>query len=77
MDQINRGNPAAWDGLGAITAPTLLSGGGPQSHIPQDKLAAVAARIPHCDLVTIPAGHHAHHAHPAEFADAVPGWLGA
>jgi 3-oxoadipate enol-lactonase len=42
MDQINMDNPAAWDGLGVITAPTLLSGGGPQSHIPQDKLAAVA-----------------------------------
>jgi pimeloyl-ACP methyl ester carboxylesterase len=49
--------PAAWDGLGAITAPTLLIGGGPESHIPQDKLIAVAARIPRCDPVTIPTGH--------------------
>jgi len=75
--QVNAGDPAAWDCLGAITAPTLLIGGGPQSHIPQDKLMEVAARIPRCDLVTIPAGHHVHEARPSEFADAVLGWLSA
>ena len=75
IGQVNRGDPAAWDGLGGITAPTLLIGGGPQSHIPQDKLAAAAARIPRCDLVTIPAGHLVHEARPAEFASAVLGWL--
>ena len=36
--QVNAGDLAPWDGLGAITAPTLLIGGGPHSHIPQDKL---------------------------------------
>jgi pimeloyl-ACP methyl ester carboxylesterase len=36
----------------------------------------VAARIPRCDLVTIPAGHHVHTARPAEFASAVLTWLG-
>ncbi len=77
VDQVNQGDPAAWDGLAAIPAPTLLIGGGPQSHIPQDKLAAVAARIPRCDLVTIPAGHHVHQARPAEFAETVLGWLHA
>jgi pimeloyl-ACP methyl ester carboxylesterase len=40
----------------------------PQTYISQDKLAAVAARIPRCDLATIPAGHHVHHARPSEFA---------
>jgi 3-oxoadipate enol-lactonase len=77
VGQVNAGDPAAWDGLGAITAPTLLIGGGPESHIPQDKLAAAAARIPRCDLVTIPAGHLVHEDRPAEFAGAVLGWLGA
>jgi len=77
VKQVNDGDPAAWDGLGAITAPTLLIGGGPESHIPQDRLVAVAARIPRCDLVTIPAGHHVHEARPAEFAEAVLGWLRA
>ena len=77
VNQVNNGDPAAWDGLGAITAPTLLIGGGPESHIPQDKLVAVAARIPRCDLVTIPAGHLVHTERPAEFAGAVLDWLGA
>jgi 3-oxoadipate enol-lactonase len=75
VGQVNEGDPAAWDGLGAITAPTLLIGGGPDSHIPQDKLAAVAARIPCCELVTIPAGHEVHAARPAEFVSVVLSWL--
>jgi pimeloyl-ACP methyl ester carboxylesterase len=77
VNQVNNGDPDAWDGLGAITAPTLLIGGGPESHIPQGHLVAVAARIPRCDLVIIPAGHHVHEARPAEFAEAVLGWLHA
>jgi pimeloyl-ACP methyl ester carboxylesterase len=56
ISQVNAGDPAAWDHLGMITAPTLLIGGGPQSHIPQDRLAAVADRIPSCELITIAAG---------------------
>jgi 3-oxoadipate enol-lactonase len=75
VGEVNAGDPAAWEGLATITAPTLLIGGGPASHIPQDMLAAAAARIPRCDLVTIPAGHHVHTARPAEFAGAVLGWL--
>ena len=77
VGQVNRGDPAAWDGLAAITAPTLLIGGGPASHIPQGKLAAAAARIPRCDLVTIPAGHLVHAERPAEFASVVLDWLGS
>jgi pimeloyl-ACP methyl ester carboxylesterase len=53
----------------------VLIGGGEASHIPQDKLTAVAARIPDCQLVTIPAGHHVHTGRPAEFTHAVLGWL--
>jgi 3-oxoadipate enol-lactonase len=77
IGQVNKGNPAVWDRLPDITAPTLLIAGGPQSHIPQDKLAAVAALIPRCDLVTIPAGHNVHTTRPAEFASAVLGWIPA
>ncbi len=66
-----------WDGLAAITAPTLLIGGGQDSNIPQQELAEVAARIPRCDLVTIEAGHHVHRFKPAEFTETVTGWLGA
>jgi 3-oxoadipate enol-lactonase len=76
IGEVNQGDEAAWAGLTRITAPTLLVGGGPDSHIPQDKLSAVAARIPACDLVTIPVGHNVHAARPAEFADMVLSWLG-
>jgi len=75
VGEVNAGDPAAWEGLATITAPTLLVGGGPASHIPQDMLAQAAARIPRCDLVTIPAGHDVHTARPDEFASAVLGWL--
>jgi pimeloyl-ACP methyl ester carboxylesterase len=72
---VNRGDPRAWQGLSSITAPTLVIGGGEDSHIPQDKLAEVAARIPRCDLVTIPAGHHVHATRPGDFAEIVLDWL--
>ena len=62
--------------LRAITAPTLIIGGGLESSIPRDKLADVAARIPRCDLVTIPAGHQVHENRPAEFTDTVRRWRG-
>jgi pimeloyl-ACP methyl ester carboxylesterase len=74
--QVNAGDAEAWDGLSKITAPTLVIGGGPASHIAQDKLAEAAARIPRCTLVTIPAGHNVHAERPDEFASAVLGWLG-
>ncbi len=73
--QVNAGDQAAWDGLTSITAPALLVAGGPASHIDQARLADAAARIPRCDLVTIPAGHLVHAARPSEFARAVLTWL--
>jgi 3-oxoadipate enol-lactonase len=75
IGQVNKGDPAMWEGLRTITAPTLLIAGGPDSHIPAAKLAAAAAHIERCDMVTIPAGHHVHAGRPAEFADVVLGWL--
>jgi 3-oxoadipate enol-lactonase len=77
LREVNAGDPATWASLPAITAPTLLIGGGPDSHVSQDKLAEAAARIPHAELVTIPAGHQVHVTRPAEFADAVLSWLPA
>lgn len=75
VSQVNQGDPETWEQLSTIIAPTLLIGGGPQSHIPQDLLAAVAARIPSCELVTIPAGHYVHNAQPEQFAATVLRWL--
>jgi pimeloyl-ACP methyl ester carboxylesterase len=75
VGQVNAGDQTAWDGLARITAPVLLIGGGQDSHIDQDKIAAAAALIPRCELVTIPAGHLVHAARPDEFAAAVLTWL--
>ena len=74
VGEVSRGNPRLWDRLSSITAPTLIVGGGSQSHIPQEKLQEVADRIPDCSLVTIPAGHLVHTTHAEAFTEEVLGW---
>ena len=74
--QITEASTAWWDRLSEITAPTLLIGGGPTSHIAPEKLEDVARRIPECTLTTIPAGHYVHATAPAEFAATVLEFLG-
>ncbi|MFI9024546.1 alpha/beta fold hydrolase [Streptomyces sp. NPDC053560] len=72
----NAPDPRWWDGLARITAPTLVIGGGADSHIPQEQLARMAELIPHAELVTIDgAGHLVHEERPREFLDAVKGFL--
>lgn len=44
VGQVNSPDPTWWTRLAEITAPTLLVGGGADSHVPQDKLAMMAAR---------------------------------
>jgi len=71
--QLNEPDPAWWTDLVRIQAPTLLIGGGPTSHFPQDVLAEMAGRFPHGGLVTVPAGHPVHANAPEEFwAEAGP-----
>ena len=66
--QLRRPDPAWWSELPHISAPTLIVGGGPTSHVSQEKLADVAALIPDCRLVTIPeAGHVIHLTRPEEY----------
>ncbi|GGO74932.1 hypothetical protein GCM10012289_48770 [Nonomuraea cavernae] len=50
-------DPAWWQGLGRVTAPTLVLSGGPSSHVRSEPLAE---RIPGARLVTIDAGHLIH-----------------
>jgi 3-oxoadipate enol-lactonase len=73
--QVDSPDPAWWDRLTEITARTLIVGGGPASHISQDKLAEAAGRIPDGQFLTIPAGHSVHEARPAEFTAAVLDFL--
>jgi 3-oxoadipate enol-lactonase len=73
--QLNEPDPAWWDRLTDITAPALVIAGGPASHIPQDKLAEAATRLPHGTLQVIPAGHEIHANRPADFTAAVLSFL--
>ncbi|MFI6444473.1 alpha/beta fold hydrolase [Kitasatospora sp. NPDC050543] len=73
--QLDEPDPSWRARLGGITAPTLMVAGGPASHVPQDRIAEMARRIPDCRSVTIPAGHLVHAARPAEFIRAVEHFL--
>ncbi|MGW2593825.1 alpha/beta fold hydrolase [Streptomyces sp. NPDC001515] len=65
--QLNAPDPAGWDLLGRITAPTLVIGGGSASHVAQKDLARMAGRIPGALFVTVDAGHRVHAERPEEF----------
>ncbi|WP_328475102.1 alpha/beta hydrolase [Actinoplanes sp. NBC_00393] len=77
LRDLNAPDPAWWRSLDTITAPTLVLAGGRASFLPQDTIAAVAARIPAGRLVTIEAGHQIHRDAPDEFVAAVNSFLGA
>lgn len=67
--QIDDPDPAWLDRLSRITAPALVIAGGPQSPIPQDRVAELAGRIPGARSETIPAGHLIHAADPEAFTE--------
>ncbi|MFF3290873.1 alpha/beta fold hydrolase [Streptomyces sp. NPDC003023] len=69
--ELNEPDPAWWERLTAIEAPTLVIAGGPTSHVPQDRLGMLAARVPDGSLVTIEAGHLVHENRPEEFVAAL------
>ncbi|MEV4293353.1 alpha/beta fold hydrolase [Microbispora rosea] len=74
--QIDQPDPAWLGRLGRITARTLVIGGGPESHIPQDRVAEMARRIPGAVHITIPAGHLVHETAPDAFVREVTAFLG-
>ncbi|MBV2354167.1 alpha/beta fold hydrolase [Streptomyces sp. J2-1] len=68
---------AAWrEGLARVTATSLVIGGGPGSHVPQEGVAELAELIPDARLVTVPVGHLVHRAAPEEFLRIVTAFLG-
>lgn len=73
--QLRVPDPAWWDRLTSITAPTLLITGGRRSHVPPQQLAEAARKIPDCRLVTIPAGHRVHSRSPDQFRTVVVPFL--
>ena len=73
VSQVNQGDPETWESRHDRRAHA--DRGGPQSHVPQDLLDDVAARIPSCELVTIPAGYYIPNTHPDQFAATVLRWL--
>lgn len=73
--QLRVPDPAWWDRLTSITAPTLLIAGGPRSHVPPQQLAEAARKIPDCRLVTIPVGHRVHSRSPDQFRTVVVPFL--
>ncbi|WP_314173577.1 alpha/beta fold hydrolase [Streptomyces winkii] len=74
--QRNEPDPRWWRRLSDIDAPTLVVGGGPGSHLPQEDMAAVAERVQHGTFVTVEdGGHMVHEQRPKEFAAAVQTFL--
>jgi 3-oxoadipate enol-lactonase len=72
---LNAPDPVWVDGLAAVRAPTLVIGGGPASHLPQDAMARMAARLPAARFVTLPGGHLVHPSVPDAFLREVEGFL--
>lgn len=65
-------DPAWAEGLGRVTVPTMVLYGGPSTHVPSDRTAAL---IPGAKLVTIDVGHLIHTDAPREFLAAVDDFL--
>ena len=75
--QLNDPDPAWTTRLTEVTTPTLIVGGGEESHVDQARLAEIAASLPDGRLVTIPVGHRVHSTAPDEFVAAVQQFLAA
>lgn len=74
--QLRSPDPSWWNDLPTILSPTLVIGGGPTSHVSQEKLAEVAQLIPDGRFVTIDgAGHLVHENCPQEYKDLLRDFL--
>ncbi|MFF5184581.1 alpha/beta fold hydrolase [Streptomyces sp. NPDC000345] len=73
-DQVDAPDPAWRERMDRITAPTLAVRG-TRSHLPPDRVAALAERIPGGRLVSVDAGHLVHASRPEEFLAVVEPFL--
>ncbi|WP_344634564.1 alpha/beta hydrolase [Kitasatospora cystarginea] len=69
--QVDSPDPGWLTRMPEITVPTLVVAGGSGSHVPQDRIAELAWRLPDCRIVTLEAGHMVHNTMPEEFAEVV------
>lgn len=69
--QIAAPDPRWEEELGQIVAPTLMIAGGPESAMPQDRLADMASLIPDCRLITLGGGHQVHTRHADQVAQQI------
>ena len=75
LRQLNQPDPRWWRDASNVTCPTLVLAGGPASHVPQERLAELAAALPDATLATIRSGHRIHEVEPAALIDAVRTFL--
>lgn len=73
--EIDNFDPRWAEVIAAISAPTMVVGGGPSSPVPQDQIADLTRLLPHGRTITIDAGHLVHASKPEEFINAVMGFL--
>lgn len=73
--QFEQADPAWWEGLRAVAAPTLVISGGDRSFLPPRHLRSLAQALPDGEFVTIEAGHSVHREAPAAFVESVVGHL--
>ena len=77
VGQLNAPDADWWEGIPKIGTPTLVVAGGHQSHLPQDRIAEMAARFPKGHLLTIPVGHQVHGVLPLDFGEVARSFLAA
>ncbi|WP_242525738.1 alpha/beta fold hydrolase [Phycicoccus sp. DTK01] len=75
--EVDDPDPGWPDLVRRLAAPTLVVGGGPTSHVPQEHVRELSDTLPDARLVTIDAGHLVHATEPKRFTAAVRAFLDA
>ncbi|WP_233608420.1 alpha/beta fold hydrolase [Nocardia stercoris] len=76
LEQFRTPNPAWWNGLPAITAPTLKLRGGPGGMVDPHRLEHFRTAVPDCTVVAFDCGHSIHRDRFQQFTAATLPFLG-